>query len=167
MTVLERRSVLALGAAGVAATAVITRWPTRSGAPSEEPATAPSVPLGDLVGLELEVEGRGTYVVLAVGALARGGVPVVLATPSGASFQVDVLRADPSAPHEGLGVEGRYVVSLRNGGDGRTPTDEVRGLGAMALASALTGHAAPLPPDLLTLGERAALDPRRVDLAQA
>lgn len=161
MTVLERRGVLALGAVGLAAGAVIARWPARPVVEAAVPTRARGEDaLGGLVGLELEVAGRGTYTVLAVGALARGGVPVVLSTPSGASFQVDVLRADPSEPHAGLGVTDRYAVYLRNGGDGRTPTDEVRGLGAMALASALAGHAPAPPAELLTFGERAALDPR-------
>jgi len=151
--------VLVGGAAGLAAGAILTRLPGAERATALQ--TVPSaarVYLDDLVGAELGVPGAGTYAIVSVGALERGGVPIVMAAPSGATFRLDVLRADPSEPHTGIGVRGQVAVYLRNGGDGATPTDEARGLGAMALASILAEHEDAPPAGLLTLGERTALD---------
>lgn len=139
--------------------AVLTRLPIRPRASGSPESNGPARQyLDDLTGAELGVPGEGTYAIVSVGALERGGVPIVMAAPSGATFRLDVLRADPSEPHTGIGIRSQVAVYLRNGGDGATPTDEARGLGAMALASILAEHEDAPPAGLLTLGERTALD---------
>ncbi|MGZ5968464.1 MAG: hypothetical protein ACXWP4_12410, partial [Polyangiales bacterium] len=111
--------------------------------------------LADLTGQKL-----GPYTVRAVGEIDRGGIPVILATAKGEDFRVDVLRTDPFG-RAGIGVASAFSVYLRNGGDGRTATDEECGLGAMALAKELArrNRKGEKPPaQLLTMSERAALD---------
>jgi hypothetical protein len=150
--------VTALAATRVAGTSVHARA-TAHDAPDNTSTTnateAGAKYLAELVGVQL-----GEYRVVAVGALERGGVPVQLAHRGGAPFRVDVLRADPSDAR-GIGVASSVSVYLRNGGDGSTATDEVKGLGAMALAAELARpeSAGRKPPAaLLTMGERVALD---------
>lgn len=112
--------------------------------------------LADLVGKHL-----GRYRVISVGGLDRGGIPVVMSTTSGVRFRVDVLRFDPTAGRKGIGPASSVSVYLRNGGNGRTSTDEIQGLGAMALAGAIAKRerAGLVPPSgLLTMDERAAYD---------
>jgi hypothetical protein len=96
--------------------------------------------------------------------IEAGGVPIVLRSPDGSTFTVDVLRHDPQSP--GVAQAGELSVFLRNGGRGAKRTDEAHGLAAMALAGILAqrqarGQAA---PRLLTLRQRipalAALYPR-------
>ncbi len=160
----SRREVLKVvgaGASGLALATVVSRQPAElpvaARAAAVEPAVAPPAPfLADLVGKHL-----GSYRVHAVGALERGGIPVVLATAAGQHFRVDVLRVDPSDGTAGIGVAGAVSVYLRNGGDGNTATDEEQGLGAMALAEELLrrDREGRKPPSaLLTRGERRALD---------
>jgi hypothetical protein len=130
--------------------------------PAAPPETKPVEPphfVNDLAGTQL-----GPYHVDSVGALERGGVPIVLCAPSGARFRVDVLRVDPADGAAGIGFVGSVSVYLRNGGDGNTATDEEQGLGAMALAEELVRREREgrrPPPDLLTRGEREALDAAR------
>jgi hypothetical protein len=115
--------------------------------------------LADLVGRDL-----GPYRVDYVGAIERGGIPVILAIGAH-RFRVDVLRVDPSDPTTGIGVAGSAAVYLRNGGDGTTATDEQQGLGAMALAHEILRREREegrVPsPALLTRGERDAHDASR------
>jgi hypothetical protein len=161
----EALKTAALGASGLAtalaitrATSIGTRAPTVANA--ADAATTNKTKdragfLADLVGLEL-----GPYRVVAVGHVERGGVPVHLSTNGGSPFRVDVLRADPSDT-VGIGVTSSVAVYLRNGGNGRTETNEVMGLGAMALAEELARRekSGQKPPaELLTMGERVALD---------
>jgi len=60
-----------------------------------------------------------------------------------------------------LARAGSYDVFLRNGGGGRTPTNEAQGLGAMALAARIAAReTAGRPiPQLATIVERWAHDP--------
>jgi hypothetical protein len=121
---------------------------------SASPKAAPDF-LADLTGKML-----GAYAVRSVGPIDRGGVPVILANANGEAFRVDVLRAEPLSA-AGIGVVSTVSVYLRNGGDGRTLTDEERGLGAMALAEELarrSRNGEKPPAALLTMSERAALD---------
>jgi hypothetical protein len=159
----EALKTVALGASGVATALAVTRVAGNTakakGASANAPATAPPTGeagyLSDLVGAQL-----GEYRVVKVGALERGGVPVHLAYRENAPFRVDVLRADPADTH-GIGFVSSVSVYLRNGGNGRTATDETHGLGAMALAEELARReSAGLKPPaaLLTMGERVALD---------
>ena len=87
-----------------------------------------------------------------------GAIVVVLAGADNTRFQVDVLRRDrsPDAP-AGVGHTPSLTCFLSNRGDGATVTDEERGLGAIALAAALSERelaGAPVPHLLLTLRER-------------
>jgi len=95
----------------------------------------------------------GRCTLVAVRPIKAGGVPVVLATPSGRTFHVDVLRHDPATP--GVARGGSLGVYVRNAGGGTRATDEEHGLGAMALAQLLAKREAegrPIPA-LLTLRE--------------
>ncbi len=96
----------------------------------------------------------GRCTVVQVGAVSAGAVPVVLRTPSGEQFAVDILRHDRSTP--GVSRGGALAVYLNNNGSGRTASVEEHGLGAMALARWLALREAggrPVPA-LLTLRQR-------------
>ncbi len=178
---IARRELLAFGVAasgavvaGVQLATALSAGTSRSSggptsAPANESIATPAAPtsaasveavddgamayLGDLLGHAV-----GACTVVAVGAVERGGIPVTLATASGVSFRVDVLRLDPADGYVGVGAASDVAVYLRNGGDGRKATHEEMGLGAMALAHELRRRAKQPPPALRTMGERAALD---------
>lgn len=157
----SRRDVLKVvgaGASGLVVASAVARSPRTVSIPP--PNCEPSVAdLHDLVGREL-----GSYRVVSVGPIDRGGIPLVMTTAAGVSFRVDVLRVDPADGGAGIGAVGSVSVYLRNGGDGRTATDEEQGLGAMAAAEELLRRerAGWRPPSaLLTRGEREALDASR------
>ena len=79
----------------------------------------------------------------------RDALPFELQDPSGQLFVVEAHLRDESRP--GIARAGSLDVFLVNGGDGSTPTDEARGLGAMALARERAG----LPvPAVATIVER-------------
>lgn len=105
----------------------------------------------------------GPYTIVAIHGVHLGAIPVMLRAPRGDQFQVDVLKrgAGPS----GVGNSKRLSVFLANGGDGRRPSGNEHGLGAMALAAALSRREAAgtrLPSELLTFGERAVQHPRGI-----
>jgi len=100
--------------------------------------------------------------VKAVYPVGRGAIPVLLSTPAGEPFQVEVLRAGAGAG-EPVGVAGcdDFSIFLINQGDGSTASEQAQGLGARALAAALAERAGlmraagdPLP-DLMSFAERA------------
>lgn len=99
-----------------------------------------------------EAVGRG--VVEAVLPLTAGAVPVVMRTPAGARFQVDVLRRDAGGPAAVAETE-RLALFIANKGDGRTPTDEDQAHAARSLAAWLAARDAD-DPALLGWRERAA-----------
>ncbi len=99
----------------------------------------------------------GRCVVVSAGPVVAGGLPVVLKSPDGSLFGVDVLGYDPMAP--GVSRAGSLAVYLNNGGTGRKASVEEHGLAAMALGAWLArreslGRAV---PSLLTLRQRAPL----------
>ncbi len=96
--------------------------------------------------------GRGT--VEAVLPCTAGAVPVVMRTPDGARFQVDVLRRDPDGPAAVAETE-RLGLYIANKGDGRTPTDEAQAHAARSLATWL-GERDADDRELLSWRERAA-----------
>jgi len=163
----EALKTAAIGASGVVVAVAVSRAARTPAAPAataaqqqpnENGAAAPAGPtyLAELAGVHF-----GAYRVVSVGAIERGGVPVWLSFNEGAAFRVDVLRADPTAGSTGIGAVSSHSVYLRNGGNGRTSTDESMGLGAMALAEELSARerAGLKPPAaLLTMDERSALD---------
>jgi len=97
----------------------------------------------------------GRCVVVSVGPIEAGAIPVVLKAPDGSVFGLDILRHDPLAP--GVSRAGSLAVFLKNGGSGRTASVEEHGLAAMALGKWLARREAmgrPVPP-LLTLRDPA------------
>lgn len=161
----SRRDVLkavGAGASGIAVATAISHGRSHTSSPASEataePSAAPAaIELPDLVGQKL-----GSYRVVSIRPVDRGGIPVVMSTRAGRTFRVDILRFDPAdASARGIGVASGVSVYLRNGGDGHTATDEEQGLGAMALAEELLRReqAGWRPPStLLTRGERESLD---------
>lgn len=130
-----------------------------------------SVPAGDrfeLLGETLVAGtslGRGTIV--AVLPVSAGAVPVVMRTPDGEQFQVDVLRRDTKGP-SGVADTARLSLFIANKGDGRTPTIEAQAHAARALAgwlAAREGEGAAgelLAADLLSFRERQRAHPEGV-----
>lgn len=156
--------VLALSGALVALGAIaalVARW-SGAGDAAEEPEMAAAGPavralFGDLSdGTALE-----RWRIVRVHDVFRGAIPVELAMPDGARFEVDVLRRDPAGP-EGIGHTDDLALYLANGGGGSTATVEEQGLGVMALARALGAREAQgaKAPPLLSLPERTARHPR-------
>jgi hypothetical protein len=95
----------------------------------------------------------------------RDALPFELKDPSGEAFVVEAHVHDPAVP--GIARAGSLDVFLVNGGDGKTPTHEARGLGAMALATLLAAReraGAPLP-ELATIAERWDRHPPAVDVS--
>ncbi|MEM9189596.1 MAG: hypothetical protein AAGF12_10505 [Myxococcota bacterium] len=129
----------AVGAAAVAAAPVSAQGPTAPSSEQVARVTRERILLGIEAGHELELQPDGPrWRVEAVYDLQLGAVPVVLRGPTGARFQVDVLRRDasPGAP-SAIADAGPVSVFLANHGDGAKATDEEQGLGAMALARSL------------------------------
>lgn len=95
--------------------------------------------------------------VVAVHPVRFGAIPVVLATDDGRRYQVDVLARDDEGP-AGVANTEHFSLYVANQGDGDLPTDEEQGLGAIALARALSEYEARAPelPELLTLRQRIA-----------
>ena len=93
--------------------------------------------------------------VVEVRPLWMGAIPILLETPSGARFQLDVLRAKSS--EDGVGRAPGLAVFVTNGGDGSTRTDERQGLAAMALGARIARRLreGARVPTLLTFEERA------------
>jgi hypothetical protein len=96
----------------------------------------------------------GECVLVQIGSVERGAVPITLRAPGGETFRVDVLRHDEATP--GIARAGSLGLYLANGGTGRKPTDEQQGLAVMALAGVLANREAVggAVPKLLTLRER-------------
>ena len=133
----------------------------RRGGPAPEGSNRPVVEQPQLAAevaefLGLEPGARlDRWTVVAARGPHLGAIAVVLATEDGSRFQVDVLRRSETA--NGPIASTRSVeVYLSNRGDGRTPTAEEQGLGAMALAAHLAAResAGARTPELLTRDER-------------
>ena len=84
-----------------------------------------------------------------------GAIALVMETPKGARFQLDVLRDDGAQQGHVAGAPG-LAVFVSNGGDGDTPTDEEQGLSALALGRVLQRRLreGARVPAMLTLAER-------------
>ncbi len=118
----------------------------------------------ELLGEELRAGTRlGKHGILdAVLAAHAGALPVVMRTPDGERFQVDVLRRDPRGP-SGVAETTHFALFIANRGDGATPTDEAQAHAARALAAwiaAREGEASPL--ELLSFRERHRAHPEGV-----
>ena len=84
-----------------------------------------------------------------------GAIAVVMETPKGYRFQLDVLRDDGAQKGHVAGAPG-LAVFVSNGGDGETRTDEEQGLSAIALGHVLERRLreGARVPAMLTLAER-------------
>ena len=83
-----------------------------------------------------------------------GAISVVMRTPSGEAFQVDILARDAKIP--GIAETQHFSLFVANSGDGSKSTDEWQARGAMVLAHHLRRterSGAPLP-SLLTFSQR-------------
>jgi hypothetical protein len=96
------------------------------------------VPAGDRFELLGESLRGGTRVAFgtieAVLPISAGAVPVVMRTPAGERFQVDVLRRDPKGP-AGVADTNELSLFIANRGDGETPTAEAQAHAARGLAA--------------------------------
>lgn len=141
-----RRKVLAVLGAAAAGVSAATACTIR---PGSSPST--KTPLGGLVG------SVGAWRVEQVMPLVAGAVPVLMRTPEGKRFQVDVMRADAAGPRA-IAQGGSFALYLANGGSGDKPSGEAEVRGAQALAGLLAQleaeQALPAIPGLLTLSER-------------
>ncbi len=161
-------SASALAAAGVvlARAKPVTRKPESasltSSAPREQApvdassleASASMAEVGELLG---EIRAGALLAkcrVVEVRPLWMGAIPILMETPSGARFQLDVLRARSS--DDGVGRAPGLAVFVSNGGDGSLRTDERQGLAAMALGARLSRRLreGARVPTLLTFEER-------------
>ncbi len=89
--------------------------------------------LGEPVRAGAKVGRHGLGIVEAVLPISAGAVPVVMRTPEGVRFQVDVLRRDAKGP-AGVADTAHYSLFIANKGDGATPTDEAQAHAARGLA---------------------------------
>jgi hypothetical protein len=159
---LGRRKVLVAVAAAAAggglgpARAAMAAARRRGGPRRRERLEVPAAAAFSLLGHPLRAgEPLAHGCVEAVLPLAAGAVPVVMRTPAGARFQVDVLRRDPDGPR-GVAETERFSLFIANQGDGRTPTDEAQAHAARSLAAWLAAREAGAPaPALRSFAERA------------
>jgi len=95
------------------------------------------------------------WTVVRVFDLREGAIPVVLATPDGHRYQVDLLRRDPAGPKP-VAETTQLGLFISNSGNGTQATPEEQGQGILALAAALTAreNAGATPPSLMSMRER-------------
>ena len=168
------------GRLGKLTTAVVRRFQTAAGLQStgvvdtntfarlSEPMAEAFAPFSPPPGTSLGLGGLG--IIEAVLPAHHGAVPVVMRTPAGDRFQVDILRRDPRGPG-GVATTAQFDLFIANRGDGATPTDEaqahaVRGLAAW-IAERLGGREADAVAELdagalLTFRERQKAHPEGV-----
>jgi len=161
---INRRTVIAGIGAGVlvagGGAGLVMREVGTSGSTRTRPVPEPGPEVKALFGTLSTGSRLGAYTVAAIYPVKLGGIPVVM-EHEGSRFQVDVLRRDDAGPKP-VGETPSLALFLVNKGDGSRPTDELPGLGAMALATALASSEAQgaRPPELLSLKERIAKYPR-------
>ena len=113
-------------------------------------------PLAALVG---PIGPQGTWRVEQVLPVVAGAIPVLLRTPDGGKFQVDVLRSEAGGPRAVAQV-GPLALFIANGGDGATPSGGAEARGARLLAARIEHMAGetgwPEVHGLMTLSERLA-----------
>jgi hypothetical protein len=96
----------------------------------------------------------GSWSIQKVQAPMLGAIPVVMRTPAGESFQVDVLARDSGCP--GIADTRHFSLFVANNGNGSKSTDELQARGAKILAHHLsrTERSGTPLPSLLTLAQR-------------
>ena len=96
----------------------------------------------------------GKWSIQKVRAPMLGAIPVVMRTPTGESFQIDILRRDESV--NGIADTMHFSLFVANSGNGSKSTDEWQARGAKVLAHHLSRterSGVPLP-SLMTHRER-------------
>jgi hypothetical protein len=101
----------------------------------------------------------GNWSIQKVQAPMLGAIPVVMRSPAGESFQVDVLARDSSLP--GIADTKHFSLFVANNGNGSKSTDELQARGAKILAHHLsrTERSGTPLPSLLTLAQRSSRHP--------
>lgn len=101
----------------------------------------------------------GSWSIQKVQAPMFGAIPVVMRSPAGESFQVDVLARDSSSP--GIADTRHFSLFVANNGNGSKSTDELQARGAKILAHHLsrTERSGTPLPSLLTLAQRSSQHP--------
>jgi hypothetical protein len=101
----------------------------------------------------------GSWSIQKVQAPMFGAIPVVMRSPAGESFQVDVLARDSDLP--GIADTKHFSLFVANNGNGSKSTDELQARGAKILAHHLsrTERSGTPLPSLLTLVERSSRHP--------
>ncbi len=97
----------------------------------------------------------GTWTIEKVHAPRLGAIAVVMRTPTGQAFQVDVLRRESGVA--GVGETEHFSVFVANSGDGSKATEEWQARGAKVLAHHIrrTERSGSPLPELLSFSERA------------
>lgn len=90
-----------------------------------------------------------------------GAIAVVMRTPEGAAFQVDVLRRDPSVGQGGVADTQHFSLFIANSGDGSKTSDEWQARGAKVLAHHIvrTERSGSPLPQLMSFSERSSQHP--------
>lgn len=137
-------------------------------APVAPPGTVPLVPAapGDPARLPFGSLTDGSAIsthwrIESVNAIRGGAIPVVMSTIYGGRFAVEIFRADADGPSP-IGRARGLALHLVNEGDGASRTNELQGLGVMALGRALDEQlaaGASLPGGLETYRDRMAQAP--------
>lgn len=95
--------------------------------------------------------GRGGHGIFEAALPVRAGaLPVVMRTPGGERFLVDVLARDPRGP-AGVADTAKLSLFIANQGDGATRTDEAQAHAARALAGWLAEREGAAPAESSTL----------------
>ena len=101
----------------------------------------------------------GTWTLEKVNTPRLGAIAVIMRTPSGEPFQVDVLRRDSELT--AVADTAHFSLFIANSGDGSKSTEEWQARGAKVLGHHIRRterSGAPLP-ELLTFSERSSLHP--------
>ena len=109
-----------------------------------------------LIPTDLDV---GKWSIKKVQAPRLGAIAVVMCTPAGETFQVDVLRRDAGTP--GVADTKHFSLFIANSGDGSKATDEWQARGVKVLAHHLSRtevRGTPLP-ELMTFNQRSRRHP--------
>lgn len=117
----------------------------------------------ELLGEELRAGASlGLGVVEAVLPAHHGAVPVVMRTPAGDRFQVDILRRDPRGPG-GVATTAQFDLFIANRGDGSARTDEAQAHATRALAAWIAAREGSAPAlELASFRERERAHPEGV-----
>lgn len=166
---LGRRKVLvALGSVTTAAAAwslvpatALARYSARRG--KRQRIELPGADRFELLGEELRAGmSLGLGIVEAVLPAHHGAVPVVMRTPAGDRFQVDILRRDPRGPG-GVATTAQFDLFIANRGDGSARTDEAQAHATLALAAWIAAREGSAPTlELASFRERERSHPEGV-----